>query len=407
VPIFTYKAKKFTGEETSGREEAKDKRDLANTLKQQGFVLVTATEESGSAKTFSFSMPKIFGIASLEEKMIFARNLGVMIGAGLALAKALEILQKQTTNKRFRAVIESVNKDITRGKTFSESLANNPKVFSPLFVAMVAAGETSGKLQEALTIVSNQMKDDYELRKRVKGALIYPAVIIVAMIVIGILMLIYVVPTLTKTFIELNIQLPITTRFLIAASNFLVNNIILIIIVFPFILYGIYMVLKLPAVKSLWDRLIMHLPVLGKLNREMNAARTVRTLGSLIASGVPILKALEITSDILQNHIYKDVLTQAKESVQKGKTVSSSFIAHADVYPILVGEMMAVGEETGQTSEMLTKLAEFYENEVSEATKNLSSIIEPVLMLVIGVVVGFFAISMIQPLYSSLGNTKL
>ena len=149
------------------------------------------------------------------------------------------------------------------------------------------------------------------------------------------------------------------------------------------------------------------MPLIGKLNKEMNSARTVRTLSSLIASGVPILKAIDITSDVLQNHVYKDILAEAKEDIQRGKTISAAFIEHAETYPILVGEMMAVGEETGKTAEMLERLAEFYESEVSEATKNLSSIIEPILMLVIGAVVGFFAISMIQPLYSSLGSTGL
>lgn len=336
--------------------------------------------------------------------MMFARNLGVMIRAGLSLTKALEVIQKQADNKTFRSVIAEITDQVRKGDPFSTSLETHPKIFSSLFISMVAAGEVSGKLDESLEVLSVQMKNDYELRRKIKGALMYPGVIMAAMVVIGALMLTYVVPTLVQTFEDLEVELPASTKFVIQVSSLFENHSILVFSSMLIFAYMMYAVLRIPSMKAVFDQMLVRLPVIGELNKQMNSARTARTMGSLIQSGVPILKALDITREVLQNHLFKNVLAKAATEIQRGKGISEVFTQNTHLYPVLVGEMIAVGEETGKTAEMLERLAEFYEGEVAAATKDLSSIIEPILMVIIGAVVGFFAISMIQPLYSTMGQ---
>lgn len=407
MPLYTFKARKPTGEESTGEREAKDKHDLAAAFRSEGFVLVSAAEKSaGGTGTWSFmpAVPSFFRRVSLEERMMFARNLGVMIRAGLSLTKALDVIQKQADNKTFQNIIADITDRVRKGDTFSASLAAHPKTFSSLFISMVAAGEVSGKLDESLDVLSVQMKNDYELRRKIRGALMYPGVILAAMLVIGALMLTYVVPTLVQTFEDLEVELPASTKFVIKVSGLFENHSLLVFSSLLIFAYVFYTVLRIPSIKKLADYILVRLPVIGELNKQMNSARTARTMGSLIKSGVPILKSLEITREILQNHLFKNVLEKAAVDIQRGKGISEVFTQNTHLYPVLVGEMIAVGEETGKTAEMLERLAEFYEGEVAAATKDLSSIIEPILMVVIGTVVGFFAISMIQPLYATMGQ---
>ncbi len=406
MPIFSYKAKKVSGEEVAGEREAASKFDLARAFRREGVTLVSATEHGAKKKMAAGSLFASFlGHVRLQDKMMFARNLSVMIQAGLSLTKALEILEKQSESAVFKKVIADLLDRVRKGETFADSLRPHERVFSSLFIAMVSSGETSGKLDEALNVLALQMKNDYDLRRKVRGAMMYPAVIMVAMVIIGALMLVYVVPTLVSTFEELEIDLPATTQFIISLSQILSGaGGLLALTLLPVFIFAFAVLLRQPAVKRVLDTTIVHLPIIGELDKKMNSARTARTMGSLIHAGVPILRALEITRDVLQNHLFKDVLAEAVISVQRGNPISTPFIEHAHLYPVLVGEMVAVGEETGKTADMLDRLADFYEGEVAAATKDLSSIIEPVLMVVIGAVVGFFAVSMISPLYTSISS---
>ena len=349
-------------------------------------------------------MPSFFGKVSVAEKMILARNLSVMVAAGLPLARSLEILSQESKNQKLIDAVLTVASSIKKGSNFSESLKGFPKIFSPLFVSMVAAGEKSGKLEDALKLIAHQLKREYELKSKIRGAMVYPAVILFAMVGIGILMLVYVVPTLVATFQELNVALPLSTRVVIGISNFFLNNFILGILLIFASVFGIFAAVRSKGGRFFIDSLLLKIPVISGLVKKNNAARTCRTLGSLIGSGVDILEALGITRDVLQNHNYKIILDNAKNSVEKGEPLSKIFIASGNYYPSLVGEMMAIGEETGKVSEMLFRLAVFYENEVGQATKDLSTIIEPALMIIIGAVVGLFAVSMMQPLYSIVGS---
>ena len=265
---------------------------------------------------------------------------------------------------------------------------------------MVAAGEESGKLPQSLGIISSQLEKSYELRRKIRGAMMYPAVIVTVIILIGILMMIYVVPTLTATFKDLGVELPLSTRLVIWFSDFVSAHKIFTLLAFPVILLGFWRGLKIPSVKRLFEILVLKLPLISPLIQKINSAMTMRTISSLVSSGVSMVESLRITEDVLQNHAYRELLRHARESVQKGLPLSASFRGNEKLYPILVGELTAVGEETGDLPGMLMKGAEFYEKEVEQVTKNLSTIIEPVLMVLIGIVVGFFAIAMLGPMYS-------
>jgi len=399
---YFYIAKSLKGEEKSGILETKDVRQLARTLRQQGLILIRAElEEKAKKKKFEFVLP--FGGVSLTEKIFFTRNLQVMITAGLPLPRALRTLAAQSKNKKFQKALLEIGEEITKGKSFSESLTKYPTIFPELFQSMVRVGEESGTLEEVLKTLSRQMERENDLKSKITGAMIYPAVIICAMIGIGILMLIMVVPKLAETFEELAIELPLTTKIVIGLANFLIEKWYLVIIILFLIIFLFFQVIKTEKGKKIMDTLTLKIPIVAPIIRKTNAAHTVRTLSSLIAAGVPIVRSLEVTSGTLGNIYYKAAMVEATERVRKGEKLSEVLKPYEDIYSSIVIQMVAVGEETGETSRILAQLADFFEEEVGNATKNLASVIEPVLMIIIGAVVGFFAISMIQPMYSMLG----
>jgi len=404
VAKYSYLAKSPTGKEKTGIIEAKDIHQLAGTLKKQGFILIKAEPiEKGTRKRkIEFSLP-FFTSIPLTEKMMFTRNLQVMISSGLPLPKALETLSLQTKSKKFRRVLEEIKIAVVKGKNFSDTLTNYPDIFSELFQNMIKVGEEAGNLDEVLNVLARQMEREHELKSKIKGALMYPAVVVLAMVGIGVLMLIMVVPKLASTFEELKIELPITTRIVIGLGNFLVEKWYLVFFVLIIFIFLFSVILKTKQGKQTIDYLFLRLPIISSLIKKTNSAYTVRTLSSLIAAGVPIVRSLEIVSGVLGNVYYKKIIAEAANEVRKGKKLSEALMNHQDLYPLVVLQMLKVGEETGETSNILAKLADFFEEEVGNATRNLASVVEPVLLLVVGAAIGFFAISMVQPMYSMLG----
>ncbi len=300
--------------------------------------------------------------------------------------------------------MNNLNDSIKSGDTLSGAMAKFPSVFSKLFISMVRAGEESGDLVGALGVVSSQMEKTNDLKKKIKGAMIYPGVIITAMTGIGIFMLVFIVPTLTKTFVELNVELPKSTQFIIDVSDAFRENtfflISLLILFFVLLIAGF----KTSRGKRIMDWVFLHMPLVSGLVKETNSARTARTLSSLIKSGVPYISAVDITQEVIQNSYYKAVLKKAGKNVELGLPVAKIFEENQKLYPVFVSEMIAVGEETGELGQMLMKVASYYENEVEAKTKNMSTIVEPFLMIVVGAAVGFFALSMISPMYSLVEN---
>ncbi|RJQ30795.1 type II secretion system F family protein [Candidatus Parcubacteria bacterium] len=401
--LYQFQAKKISGEEINSLMEASDKTDLAHRLRESGFVLISAKEQKEKSSVSANFLSKL-GFVATADKIMFAKNLAVMIEAGLPITRALEILSRQTNNKAFGSKIIALMEDARRGDPLSEAMKKHPKIFSKLFVAMVKTGEESGRLSEALKMAGQQLEKDYVLMKRVKGAMMYPSIILAAMILIGIFMFIYVVPTLVSTFKEINIELPLSTKVIIFLSDSITNHTLLFILFLLAVVFSGIFFFRSEKGKIVLGNVLIKLPLISPVVKKINSARTSRTLASLISSGVNVIEALAITREVLQNKNYKEVLTLAISDVQKGAPVSGSFKSASKLYPVLMGEMIAVGEETGKIAEMLERLAVFYEDEVSEATKNMTTIIEPILMIFIGAAVGFFALSMIRPMYSMMNG---
>lgn len=386
-----------------GMLEAVDRFAVARDIRSHGNTPISVIEMGADINVVSF-VDTFFAGVNITEKILFTKNLSGMLKAGLSLSRALSVLQKQTKNKMLNQILSSLNEGINAGETLSEGLARYPKVFSSLFVSMIRAGEESGNLVSALSDIGLNLEKSSNLSKKVKGALMYPGVILSAMVVIGVLMFAFVVPTLASTFKELGVQLPTSTRVIIFLGNFFSNNLILTFIILAVGVAGLVALLRAQFIVKYVDYLVVRLPLIGTLAQEINTARTARTLSSLLFSGVSITRAVEITSDVVQNIYYKKVLAEAKTYIERGLPFSEVFRANPKLYPTMMAEMIQVGEETGKLSDMLKDIATFYEDEVDNKTKNLSTIIEPVLMVFIGAGVGFFAISMISPLYSILSS---
>ncbi len=398
MPLYKYKYIK-DGEEREETRDFADKAALYAAVRGEGGSILSAEEVGSKKLPFRFSL---FGKRIKSQEVItFAKNLAVMIEAGLSVSRAISVLQKQSKNKNLITVLESINTSVNSGETLSKALEARPDIFSSLFVSMVKAGEESGKLSDSLRIISDQLEKSYTLSKKIKGAMIYPAVIITVMVVIGIVLMVYMVPTLTETFKGLNITLPLPTRIIIAISDFLRVNILLTFGSVLAIIFGFVAGLRTQRGQYMLDAITLHLPMIKTMAKEINAARTSRTLSSLISSGVDIVSALNITSDVLQNHYFKNLLNGAAKQVEVGELLSASLSnSNKNLYPVFVGEMLAVGEETGKMTEMLDNIATYYESEVDQKTKDLSTIIEPFLMVLIGIAVGIFAIAMMLPTYS-------
>jgi len=405
LPTYFYTAKSQDGKEKAGRTEVVSEHELAQQLRQEGFFLTSVVPESvrkeaGIGKRLS----RFFSSVSIVEKMVLARHLSVMIKAGLPLDRGLRVLAAQSKSPRFRQVLAEVEQKIRGGRPFSDSLAEYPDVFPELFISMVRVGEATGKLDEVLENLSVQMGKDHELRSRVRGAMIYPAVIVSLMVAIGILMMIMVVPKLSSAFQEMNLSLPVTTKIVIGISQFLSNNLILGLGLVVSIIILFRIASKTESGKRFLDILFLNLPVISDLSRKVNSAIFARNLSLTIDAGVPINQALEIVANTMSNSLFSQSLLVIADGMQKGEQMSDLLRNFSNIYPVMVVQMVEVGETTGSLSDTLRNLAEFYEEEVSNITKNLSSIIEPALMIIVGIAVGFFAISIIQPIYSLVGQ---
>lgn len=394
---FKFIAIKKDGKKYTGIKDSYDRNTLYEELKIEGDVLISANEVV--KPKFEIDIPFMNSVPE-HQKIIFTRNLGSMTKAGLSLAKSLNILAKQITNKRFKKVIEEIESNIREGKSLSQSCSVYPAIFPKVFVSMVRAGEESGKLSESLKIIADQMEGTYKIKQKVKGAMLYPGVILSAMIIIGILMLIYVVPTISATFKGLNVELPLLTRILINSSDFLKNNLLSTLIIAVAIFVSLYLFFISKIGKKFFDFSVLRLPIVGNLVKETNLSRLSRTVSSLLSSGVPYAEAVSITRDVVQNKYYKDILTMAISVVEKGGTLSSVFTENKNLCPDFITEMAVVGEETGKLPEMLMEVAIFYEESVDQKTKDMATIVEPVLLVVIGTAVAFFALAIIKPIYS-------
>jgi type IV pilus assembly protein PilC len=403
MPTFIYEGEDSEGRKVKERVTADDRYAVYEIARTNGHTVSSVAEPSRFSLFGSFNMAEInakLGRVKGDELVMVTRNLGSMLDAGLTVTRALSVIERQTKNPKLKKVTNEVVSRINKGDQFFEALKDHPKVFDDLYIAMIRAGEESGNLAESLRTLAVQMERSSNLKKKIKGAMIYPSIVITVMVIIGILMMIFVLPAITGIFKQMGTDLPATTRILIGTSDFLVANTVVALAAIVAFVTGMVYALKSQPGKVATSWLVTRLPVIGTMAKETNAARTARTLSSLLNSGVDVIQALTITEEVVQNHFYKKIIREAAVRVEKGTALSETFIERSDLYPILVGEMILVGEETGSIAKMLGELAQFYEVEVERKTKDLSTIIEPLLMVVIGTGVGFFALALIAPIYS-------
>ncbi|HBB37827.1 MAG: hypothetical protein UV82_C0005G0034 [Candidatus Magasanikbacteria bacterium GW2011_GWD2_43_18] len=344
---------------------------------------------------------------SFTEKMFFVDHLRIMIHAGLSLVESLEILAKETGNKALKMVIGQITKDVSSGKQLSAVLLQHPKVFPPIYVKMIEAGEVSGKLEEALTQIAIQMKKTHDLTASIRGAMIYPSVVIVAMIGIGILMTTVILPKLLTIFDEFESELPLPTKILVAITHFMskpVNLILMLFILICSVTMFLIMMKKSPKFRKTVHTINLYLPVVGAVIKKVNLARFSLTLSSLMKSAIPIVDSVTITADTCSNVNYRISLMQSAADLEKGIPLSESLRKHPTLYSPLVTEMIMVGERTGEIDTLLTELSNFYNEDVDKTMKNFTTIIEPVLIVFLGLGVGGVAVSVIMPMYSLVQN---
>lgn len=334
------------------------------------------------------------------QKMLFVYHLKTMVKSGLSIISALKVLSEEIENKKLRKIIGEIKTEVEKGKQLSEVLALYPKVFPPIYVNMIAAGEMAGKLEEALSQVSNQMKKSHELTSRIRGALIYPIVVFVAMFGIALEMVLFVLPKVMVMFQDFQAQLPLATRILMGTMDFLgTYGFHVLVVIIGLIVLWLYL-LRQPPIKKVVHRLNLHLPIFGVIIKKINLARFTITLSSLLQSTIPIIDAVKITASVQTNVIYRDNLLFASEVLKKGDTLSSVMKNFPETFPPMVNEMIMVGEQSGKVEDMLTELAEYYANEVDSTMKNFATIIEPLIIVVLGLMVAGIAVAVIMPMYS-------
>jgi type IV pilus assembly protein PilC len=398
MPTYNWKGKNKMGKSQEGVITADSKDAVIATLRRQQ-VMVSGVTEKGK----ELAIPKFGGGVSQKEIAIFTRQFSVMIDAGLPLVQCLEILGSQQKNRVFQKVLFTVRQDVEAGMNLADSLRKHPKVFNDLFCNMIAAGESGGILDTILQRLSTYIEKRVKLTAAVRSAMIYPVAVITIAIGVVVIILWKVIPTFAILFEGLGATLPLPTRITIAASNFLGRYMPVIILGMGAIAFFLFRYNKTYKGRRQIDAFILKVPVLGELMRKIAVARFCRTLGTLIQSGVPILEGLEITARTSGNSIVEDAIMATRKSIEEGKTIAGP-LEETTVFPSMVVQMISVGEQTGALDVMLSKIADFYEDEVDEAVENLMALLEPIMILFLGIMIGGIVISMYMPMFSLLSK---
>ncbi|MFA6098506.1 MAG: type II secretion system F family protein [Patescibacteria group bacterium] len=396
---FNYTARTQDGQLKKDRIRIKDKKALAEYLKNQNLILTSSKEIKKGGR---FSLQNLLDNLSsvpIVQKIFFTQNLSIMVKTGFSLAAALKTLALQTTNKKFRNILIEIQQDVESGISFSSALAKYPKVFPELFVNMISAGEASGKLDEILIHLTVQMKKDHTIISKVRSAMMYPSVIVVAMVGIGVVMLITVIPQMSSIYAEGGTELPLPTKILLGFSSFVLNQGVFLLIAVFILLILFIRLKKTKKGKLLLHKFLLKLPIFGAIIVKINITRFSRTLSSLLKTDIPIVQTLQIISKTLGNIYFKNALINASDKVKKGISISKTLEQTPKLFSPLITQMINIGEESGSLDTISEQIANFYEEDVDQTMSSLSTIIEPILMLIIGAVVAFVALSVLMPMY--------
>jgi len=396
MPVYSYKAKDPKGQMVSSTMEAENENIVRNRLREKNYIVTSIAQKS---KSFDVGdMMSKFQKVKAKDLSIFSRQFATMVGAGLSLVRALDILEKQSEDKKLKEITRDVRLRVEGGAALAEAFAIHPATFSDLYVNLTHAGEVGGVLDETLNRIAEFLEKDRALRSKVKSAMTYPTFIFIFAIGIMIFMLIFVIPTFVSVFDDLEVKLPGMTLFLVACSNAMKNYwYIFIVATIAFITLFRYYT-NTPGGKFKWHQVLLKIPVFGLLNRKVTVSRFSRTLGTLLSSGVPVMQALEVTSKASGNKVVEKAIEAVRESIREGESISAPMEA-SGIFPPMVTQMIAVGEETGNLDSMLDKISEFYDMEVEATLESLTSMLEPLLMMFIGGMVGFMVIAMFLPMF--------
>lgn len=396
LATFTYKARDRTGGVLKDRMEAEDAAAVVEKLRARGLIVIDVSEQ----RIASRDLLQRFRRVKSRELVIFTRQFATMIGAGLSMSRSLQVLYEQTQSPALREAVAAVRTDVESGATLSGALARHPEVFPKVYVEMVRSGEAGGILDSVLSRLAGQLESDQELRRKVRSAMAYPTVVLVLAAVVSAAMLVFVVPVFASMFEDLGGNLPLPTRVAMALSGLLTGPLGLVVLLgIALGLYSFSRWRRTAAGRAWWDRAVLRLPLgVGEIARKVAIARSSRTLGALISTGVPILRAFEITAATAGSQPVERALLASRDSIRDGRRIHHT-LQSEPVFPPMVSRMVAVGEETGDLTGMLGKVADFYESEVDAALGSLTSVIEPVMILIVGAIVGGVIVAMYLPMF--------
>ncbi len=393
---FSYQARDNAGKLKTGTVEAATEANAYEILQQHGLIVIKILP---SGKVNIFERVKFFEHVSPKDLVLFSRQLSTLINAKVPIIQALTILQTQVSSKKLQSVIGEITQHIESGDSLSSAIARYPKIFSNLYINLVRSGELSGTMDEALGYLAVQLEKDYDLRSKVIGALTYPIFIVSALFIVGFLMFIYVLPPLISVLREAAVDLPFTTKILIVVTNFIQGYwwVVLVLLLGIGIAYRFYS--KTASGQYMIDNIKIRTPIFGSLFQKIYMARFARNLATLVAGGIPIVKALEAVADIVGNEVYKEIILDASQQVRNGKSIASALTARQEIPPI-VSQMTQIGESTGRLQEILDKLAIFYEKEVEGVLQILTTLMEPIIMMILGLAVAIMVAGILLPIYN-------
>jgi len=394
--LYKYKAVDVQNNPVSGLVEAGSESLAVEVLKEKNLSIVSLNLESSGS---GIKQAIVIGGVKIKDIVIFSRQFSVLISANVAIIQALKVLVEQTENIKLKMVISEIVDDIDGGSTLSDALRKHPKVFDNFFVSVVKSGESSGKLDEVLNYLADEMEKEYDMMSKIKGAMIYPIFVFAGMSAVGAVMMVFVVPKLTAVLTESGAELPMATKIMIAVSDFMQHQWYIIIAGIVGIFVGFKMFLKTPGGKAIVDNILLRLPIFGKLFQRIYLVRFTRSFNTLLVGGVTVTKALRITSDIVGNAVYKGLIDKTIKEVEDGNSISSEFINSKQV-PKMVSQMLNIGEKTGRLDMILSKITEFYSREINNIVANLMTLMEPIIMVVMGVAVGIMVAAIILPMYN-------
>jgi len=406
MPVFVYEARDAAGQLKKDKIDAPNMRMATQRLQEQKMTVINIKEQSGGvAQADVLGWYQKFKKVNEQALTVFSRQFATMINAGLAMVRCLDILSEQTEDKKLQQTLIQVRRDVEGGSTLSNALSKHPTVFSTLYTSMVKAGEMGGVLDEVLERLAGFMEKDYALKKKVKSALTYPVVILIMALGIVFFLVTYILPTFVTLFEGMNLELPLPTRVLIGTTKAVRNPVILIPLIGVVVVGGVFVnrYISTPLGKKQYDLLKLNIPVFGLLNKKVAISRFCRTLGTLLSSGVPIMQALEIVGKASGNEIIAMTVGKIRESIREGESIASPLGA-SGMFPPMVTQMVAVGEETGNLDAMLSKISDFYDTEVEYLLSSLTSMLEPIMIVGMGAIVGFIVVSVFLALYKLIGN---